>query len=134
MTAPFRILVTGSRHCTDEQAELVAACLEGVVRGEWVHTGKRPVVVVHGRCPYGGVDLAAHRWAERFDGATPEPVPADWSRHGKAAGVIRNGEMVSHGADICLAFPAKDSRGTWDCIRKVADAGIRVHIEPLVGA
>jgi hypothetical protein len=40
--------------------------------------------------------------------------------------------MASLGAKLCLAFPRKGgSRGTWDCIRKAADAGIPVRIYPL---
>ncbi len=130
-TRPFRILVTGSRHCTDDQAKLVQERLNAVV--DDVEVDGRPIVVVHGKCPYGGVDLVAHRWAESavVPGVRPEPHPAAWDVHGKAAGMIRNGEMVKAGADMCLAFPAKGSRGTWDCIRKAADAGIPVQVWPL---
>lgn len=127
----FRILVTGSRHCTDEQVAIVQAQVQDVVLHEWSTYGHRPVVIVHGQCPYGGVDLAAHQWADRTDGVNAEAVPADWDLHGKAAGPIRNAEMVHRGADICVAFPVPGSRGTWDCVRKAADAGIPVQVWPL---
>jgi hypothetical protein len=39
--------------------------------------------------------------------------------------------MVSLGADICLAFPQPGSKGTWDCARKAADAGIPVVLQTL---
>ncbi len=129
MTTPFRILVTGSRHCTDEQAAYVRAMLHATA--DRALSQNRPVVVVHGQCHRGGVDLVADQWTEMSTFLSAERVPADWSAHGKAAGMIRNAELVKRGADICLAFPAKGSRGTWDCVRKAADAGIPVQVWPL---
>lgn len=126
---PHRILVTGSRQCTEEQAAVVREHLRGALLSR-----RPPAVVVHGQCPSGGVDLVAHRFAEWFLGAEPEPHPADWKALGRAAGPRRNQAMVDLGASVCLAFPAKGSRGTWDCIRKAADAGIPVRIYPLMQA
>ena len=57
-----------------------------------------------------------------------ETHPADWSTHGRAAGPIRNQQMVDRGADICLAFPTSSSIGTWDCVRRAKAAGIPVEI------
>ncbi len=131
-TEPFRILVTGSRHCTEDQARFVRLRLK-YASGEARMAG-RPVIIRHGKCPHGGVDKVAHDWAEKTLGVTAEPMPADWDTHGRAAGPIRNGEMVALGAEICEAFPAPDSRGTWDCIRKAADAGIPVQVWPLGAA
>jgi endonuclease YncB( thermonuclease family) len=54
--------------------------------------------------------------------------PGDWKRYGRAAGFIRNGEMVAEGADICLAFPYGMSPGTRDCIARAQAAGIPVRI------
>lgn len=127
--SPLRILVTGSRTATPEQSGYVWEILDRV-SGPALALG-RPVTVVQGECPYGGVDLAARKWADETSGVTGEPHPADWDRHGKAAGMIRNAEMVTAGASVCLAFPRPASRGTWDCIRKAADAGIIVRIYPL---
>jgi len=126
---PYRILVTGSRECTEVQARYVENVLYTAASGP---LGRgRIVVVVEGRCPKGGVDRVAQRWADQTRGVTGEGHPADWDRHGNAAGPIRNTEMVAAGADICLAFPSASSKGTWDCIRKAADAGIHVRIYPL---
>jgi hypothetical protein len=126
---PYRVLVTGSRKTTDGDAafvrdRLARTCSRALAAG-------RPVVIVHGRCPYGGVDLVAHQWAEATPGVTPEPHPADWDQHGKAAGMIRNSEMVKLGADECQAFPIPSSRGTIDCLTKAIKAGIPTHVWPL---
>jgi hypothetical protein len=129
MTDPLRILVTGSRHCTLEQAEqIVVAVLNTVVNA--LADDDQDVIIVHGKCPQGGVDMVAHLWATE-NAATPEPHPADWDRHGVAAGPIRNTEMAALGARLCLAFPARKSPGTWDCIRKAVAAGIPAQIYPL---
>ncbi len=57
-------------------------------------------------------------------GATVEVHPADWERHGKAAGVIRNRVMVDKGADLCLAFIRNQSRGASHCAGLAEDSGI----------
>ncbi len=131
MGEPLRILVTGSRHCTEDEAEFVARKIHAVVSRDQMTNGSRPVIIVHGKCPNGGVDLAAHKWAEINDDMEPEPHPADWEPYGRAAGPIRNGEMVATRPEVCLAFPAPGSRGTWDCVRQAADAGIPVEVWPL---
>jgi hypothetical protein len=116
----MRILVTGSREWDDWQ--LVSTALIGATLG----TDWRKVTLVHGSCP-SGLDYIADQLA-RSMGMTPEPHPADWDRHGKAAGPIRNQEMTDAGADICLAFYKKGAanRGTRDCAAKAVRAGIPV--------
>jgi hypothetical protein len=61
-------------------------------------------------------------------GFTAEPHPADWAQHGKAAGMIRNREMVALGADVVLAFPLGRSPGTRGCIRTAEEAGLTVKV------
>ena len=53
--------------------------------------------------------------------------PAHWSEHGKAAGIIRNQEMVDFIKDKdCKAIFFWDgaSRGTGDCLNRAKRAGI----------
>lgn len=120
----FRVLVTGSRSCTPDQAahvrdKLRRACSEALAAG-------RRVIVVQGRCHLGGVDLAAEQWAEQTPGVEPENHPA-----GPGDRLARNTRMVALGAEICLAFPARGSKGTWDCLIKAAEAGIIGRVYPL---
>ena len=116
----MRILITGSRHEHDPKPvwDAINEHFTGVYSD---------AVIVHGACPYGGVDESAARWA-RYVGATEEAHPADWGRHGKSAGPKRNQTMVDRGADICLAFPGPSSRGTWDCMKRARAAGIPVQV------
>jgi SLOG family YspA-like protein len=127
---PFRILVTGSRRTTYSDNVFIRSKLEAASAPARV--AGRKVVIVEGRCPVGGVDLAAQRWAEGQDSdVVNEGHVANWGSSGRA-GPERNAAMVAAGADLCLAFPRiGQSWGTWDCIRKAAEAGIPVRIWPL---
>lgn len=70
--------------------------------------------------------MAAAQW--ELWGLPVEAHPADWRSCGRAAGLIRNQRMVDLGADLCLAFPLGESRGTWDCVARARKAGIEVRI------
>jgi hypothetical protein len=124
-----RLLLTGARRCTADQDRFVWQTL-GRICAPWIAAGEL-VVLVEGECPHGGVDLAGRRWGEATAGVEVEPHPANWSLYGKAAGAIRNGEMVALGARLCVGFPGDESRGTWDCLRKAAKAGIPGRVYPL---
>lgn len=117
--AHVRVLVTGSRNWQDRdvirQALLSVPAVHGIPACN--------VTVVHGAAR--GADRIAAEEAARL-GMQVEAHPADWDKHGKAAGAIRNSEMVQLGADVCLAFPLGRSVGTRDCMRKARRAGIDV--------
>lgn len=120
---PYRILVTGSRKWTDAHAvdrELGAIARRIVQEGQ-------DVVLVHGAAT--GLDtIAADEATHR--GWTVEPHPAEEHGSWPYCGPLRNQAMVDLGADLCLAFPTADSRGTWDCVKRANKAGIRVIIVP----
>ncbi|MFI9194107.1 SLOG family protein [Streptomyces californicus] len=124
MSSPYRVLVTGSRDWDNEQAvrhAIVAAVLENAPQDA-------PVVLVHGGCPR-GADTHAATWAAlaAADGRRPvtaEAHPANWEKHGKAAGFRRNAHMVQLGADICLAFIRNSSRGASHTAALAEKAGI----------
>ena len=44
-------------------------------------------------------------------------IPADWDTHGKAAGFLRNSDIVA-AADVVIAFWDRKSKGTKDSIDK----------------
>lgn len=81
------------------------------------------VVLIHGGAR--GADmLAAH--IGRSMGLEIEAHPARWDVYGKAAGPLRNKEMVELGADLVLAFPVGESRGTRGCMRLAREKGCAV--------
>jgi len=81
--------------------------------------------IIQGDCPT-GADKLARMWAisrnEHFD-----RFPADWNAHGRAAGPIRNQQMIDEGKPTkVFAFPG--GRGTADMVRRAKAAGIPTFI------
>jgi hypothetical protein len=73
-----------------------------------------------------GADSLAERWAK--DNAIPTTVfKPDWNKLGKKAGILRNTDIVNESTHL-VAFPTKDSIGTWDSIRKSTKKGIPTEV------
>lgn len=78
--------------------------------------------IIHGGCR--GADEGAGEWAKS------ENIPvvvcrADWKKHGKAAGPIRNRMMLDvHKPDFVIALPG--GRGTENMISLAESYGVRV--------
>lgn len=115
-----RILVTGSRLWTD------TATIRTALTRAWKRYG-RPITVIHGACPT-GADPIADTWAREhaLHDVHVEAWPADWHRHGRAAGPIRNHAMLDSGITEVLAFPLGHSPGTRGTIRAARARGIPV--------
>jgi hypothetical protein len=129
----YRILVTGSRYWPRSHAWYIYQQLDRLHELYCEHLLDKydGIVVVHGRCREGGVDLYADEWARRMPFTEPEPHPADWKTFGRSAGFRRNAEMVALGADICIGFPGElTSRGTIDCMERARAAGIETYPYP----
>jgi len=77
-----------------------------------------------------GADRIARLWAEDFLGsAGTRGYPADWRRDGRAAGPRRNVRMLeAERPDLVLAYPIRDSRGTWNCVTEALARGITVAV------
>lgn len=123
----FRIIITGGRK---RESEDDYGTMEDILdRLDYDGLHAPHMVIIQGGCP-DGADLLARRVAAEF-GMPVETFPADWKKHGRAAGPIRNQAMADAGADLCLAFPsAGRSTGTWDMIRRACAAGIETRIYP----
>lgn len=111
-----RVLVTGSRTWTDTRT------IRDALAAEW---GQGRNTLITGACPRGADRLAEQCW--RAWGGHVERHPADWDRHGRAAGFRRNAAMISDGADVCLAFVRDHSRGATHTATLAAQAGIPVR-------
>ena len=73
-----------------------------------------------------GADKLAERWAK--DNGVPLKVfYPSWKRYGKAAGPIRNQEIVDN-CDFVIAFWDGKSRGTMDTLKKAVIAHKEVKI------
>lgn len=81
-------------------------------------------VVIEGEAS--GADTWGRRAAESL-GFEVLPFPANWDKYSKAAGPIRNRQMLDEGKpDLVLAFhdDIESSKGTKDCIKAAEQRGI----------
>lgn len=86
-------------------------------------------VIVEGEAR--GADSMCRHVAERL-GYPVHKHPALWEKHGKAAGPIRNQEMLDKHPDIDLVLAFHDdikaSKGTADMVRRARAQGIPVNV------
>ena len=110
------VLVCGSRDWTDDQA--IFKRLSKLPDG---------TTVIHGACS--GADSLAGKIAKKL-GLVVKEFPANWTKYDKAAGPIRNSEMLSYGVDLVLAFHCDitKSKGTLDMVNKAKKAGVPVIV------
>lgn len=116
----MRAIVCGGRDYRDQDHIWNTLCEIDARRG--------PITcVIHGAAT--GADTEAMIWAQtpRISGRKifHAPFTADWHKHGRAAGPIRNQRMIDEGRpDIVIAFPG--GRGTADMVACARRAGIEV--------
>lgn len=82
------------------------------------------VIIVSGHAT--GADKLGERYAKE-KGWMTDIHPADWKRHGKAAGPIRNREMAL-AANALIAFWDGKSRGTKNMIDLANKMGLQVAV------
>ncbi len=114
----MRLIVAGSR-TFDEPATLYAELDRLTAKLD-----KKKLVVLLGGAA--GADSYAAQWCF-LRKVTREIHRADWSKHGKAAGMVRNAEMVKT-ADALVAFWDGESRGTAHVIQQAKKHGLKVKV------
>lgn len=72
-----------------------------------------------------GADRLARNWAEER-GIPVLTYFADWSKYGKAAGPIRNQQMLGEDPDLVVVFPG--GKGTADMVKKAKQKGTEVYV------
>lgn len=84
------------------------------------------IKIIVGDCPT-GADAFARIWCFT-NNVEYDVYYADWERHGRAAGPLRNMEMIAQKPDLVLAFYAKgaSNKGTSNCVKQAVMAGIPV--------
>lgn len=112
----LKVVVTGSREWIS--LEIIAQAFQYVL--DTYHVTPAELTVVEGEAR--GADLECRVVAEAL-GMTVIPVPADWKHFGRAAGPIRNQQMLDEHPDIQLALAfhddLKNSKGTADMVQRV---------------
>lgn len=111
----MRVLICGGRDLVD-RSEIV----------HLINDLSPDDIVITGAAP-GADTIAIHLASSR--GLATFAFPADWRRHGKAAGPLRNQRMLDEGKpDVVYAFPTANSRGTWDMVDRARKAGLTVYV------
>ena len=115
----MRLLVCGDRDWTDRK--FLYDTLD-----RW-HENEPIEVVIEGEAR--GADQMARDWATAR-GVVVEPYPADWEKHGKAAGPIRNQQMLDADPDFVLAFhdDIESSKGTRNMVKIARKAGVPASV------
>lgn len=121
----MRVLVCGGRDFTDYLTvyrELNRLAADSLTRLEIIEGGQR-TKNEHGQI-IGGADYWAHVWAIAR-GFKCRTFKADWNKYGKAAGPIRNKQMIEEGKpQRVIAFPG--GKGTANMISQAEAHGISV--------
>lgn len=117
----MRVLVCGSRHFKDP------VLMDKVLSKVFDET----CVLIQGMAK--GADLLAFKWLyTKYPDLWQhmnDAYPANWKKYGKAAGPIRNKQMLEEGKpDLVIAFLAPDSRGTANMISQAETMGVPVEV------
>lgn len=120
----MKALFCGSRDWTD------AVAIELAMDGLMAQAARQgtDLTIVHGGAD-GADALAATAAFNR--GLGVQLYAADWARYGRAAGPLRNQQMLGDGQpDIVVAFShdLSVSRGTADMVRRARQAGVPTYV------
>lgn len=110
----MRYLVCGGRNYSDKKSLFQTL--------SHAHALKPATVLIHGGA--NGADSMAGEWA-KWAGVEVIVFMADWKKYGKAAGPIRNTQMLDEGKpDAVIAFAG--GLGTTNMVKQARARGIRV--------
>ncbi len=109
----IKIAVGGCRDFGD--IEYIFKCLDEYIK----ELCDEEIIIISGHCS--GVDAAAEKYAE-LRGIKTLLFPAEWKKYGKAAGPVRNKQIVE-AADAVIAFWDGKSRGTKSLIDLAKKSG-----------
>ncbi len=121
----MKILICGSRHWTNYNSIL------SVIRRLITCYGPDILIVEGGAS---GADLLSRKAAIEC-GISYKEFPADWNKYGRAAGPIRNQQMLEEvmedeGRGMIIAFheDLAKSKGTKDMVNRAKGKGIPIYI------
>lgn len=114
-----KVLICGDRNWTDKEKirEYV----------EILHKKHDDLVIIEGEAR--GADSLVRDCAKEL-GVIVEAYPADWNQYGRAAGPIRNQQMLETVPDMVIAFhdDIENSKGTKDMVNRAKKIGIKTLI------
>ena len=121
MSRWVKIAIVGSRAFGD--CDTVFAKLVEVLKE--LNLSFEDILLVSGGAK--GVDRCAEFIAREVLKVPFLVFPANWDKFGRSAGPIRN-SYIAEVADVVIAFPSGESKGTWDTINKAKLRGKKVYV------
>lgn len=124
----MRTIIAGSRGIRDlhSTAKRFATHLDAAIR----NSGFTITTVISGGAAH-GVDRLGKQWAKE-NRVPVEIYFADWKKHGKAAGVIRNTQMAKEAEALIYLWDGQ-SPGTRHMISEAKRLGLKVYGEIVAG-
>lgn len=121
----MRVLICGDRNWTDVRR--IGNFLIELTRANTPQYRGHDITIIHGAAR--GADTIAGVLAE-WMGLKVEAYPADWEQYKRAAGPIRNQQMLASGIDLCIAFHnyIENSKGTADMVHRCTLAGVETRV------
>lgn len=110
----MKVLVCGGRDYTDQRK--VNVVLDNL------HKVTPITLVIHGA--YRGADTCANNWA-LSRGIPVKSFKANWTEYGRAAGPLRNTEMIQEKPDLIVSFDGGD--GTADMVEQAYANSVKVY-------
>ena len=114
---PFKVIIAGGRDFN--QYDVLTSLCEIVLKNHITN-----LEIVSGGAK--GADKLGEDYAKAY-GYDIKVFPANWNKHGKSAGPIRNKQMAEY-ADALIAFWDGKSRGTKNMINNAKTLGLKIKI------
>ncbi len=114
----MKLIIAGTRTFTDY--ELLKSKLDNLLR----NIPDIDTEIVSGGCK--GADLLGEQYAKEF-GIKIKRFPADWDKHGKKAGPLRNKEMAEYSTH-CVVFWDGLSKGTASMIKLAQEKELNLRV------
>ena len=124
-TKTYRIIIAGSRDF--ENYEVVKTKAAAVIKAIKEKEPEAKIEIVSGGAR--GVDSLGERFAREY-GYKLWRFPADWNAYGRAAGPIRNRQMLEFAMErnpVLIAFWNGASRGTSNMVDIAQDAKVSIY-------
>lgn len=115
----MKVIIAGSRDAPKHVLDCLAFVIDQLINKRWEIDE-----IVSGGCA--GPDMAGEDWAIVY-GVPVKRFDADWKKHGKAAGPIRNREMADY-ADAAVVIWDGKSRGSKNMIDEMKKRGKPVEV------
>lgn len=116
----IHLAIVGSRNMNNHE-------LFNQTMQEFISTYGVPSLVISGGAD--GADSLGEKWARKMNIPLTIYYP-EWTKYGKAAGILRNTDIVQNCTHM-IAFPSSKGKGTQDSIKKAQKFGKILIIKPI---